>query len=86
MAILAFPFRLARWVFVVIYKALTNASTSEVKFGANEKKERLADILLRLEEIKHEQEELLEDMKVILNSTDIKQREPNVIPSQSARR
>ena len=66
------PFRLARWLIVLTYKALTNASTPEVtnlKFGKNDKQEQLNYILLRLEEIKQEQEELLKEMKTILNST-----------------
>ena len=68
------PFRLARWLINIAYKALTNASTSEVtnlKVGKNDKKEQLTYILLRLEEIKQEQEELLKKMKTILNSTKI---------------
>ena len=66
------PFRLARWLIAITYKALTNASTSKVTnlIGKNDKKEQLNYILLRLEEIKQEQEELLKEMKTILNSTE----------------
>ena len=72
--ILQFPFRLAQWLVNLMYKAFTNAFTTSkatnLNFGKNDKQEQLMCILLRLEEIKQEQEELIKEMKAILNSPD----------------
>ena len=70
--VLRSPFRLVRLLINPIYK-ITKTSPpkrTSLKFGENDKQEKLTRILLRLEEIKQEQEELLTEMKVILNSTD----------------
>ena len=71
LSVLQLPLKLFQWLLRVFFRAFKNHTDSAIvtdqKSSGDNKQERLAYILKRLEEIRQEQEELLKEMQAIID-------------------